>query len=274
MTKRARFARIALALSIAMILWFAIAMFGAKLGLWSPITGFATLTMTPALPMLGLTALLGAAALVATLFRAPRTGWVAALVALAIPAAVFAGLGQLRSTAGSVPFIYDVTTNPADAPMFSAALVEEREAEGANALNPFDAPLGQFDKWKGNAEVADKTGAQLIAEGYPDLAPLAVAAEPAAALRAVEAAMTARGFDDVTVDEAAGQVEGTAEVFWYSFLDDVVVRVRAGEQGGSVIDVRSTSRVGTSDLGVNAQRIADLLQGVKERLAEGEAEAG
>lgn len=268
MTKRARFARLALMLSLAMVAWFAIAMFGAKLGLWNPITGFATLTMTPALPLLGLTGLLGLAALIATLVRAPRTGWVAALVALAIPAAIMGGLAALRSQASEVPFIYDIATDTADPPVFSAALVAEREAEGANALNPFDAPLGQFDKWKDNSGVASLTTAQLIAEGYPDLKPLTVAAAPADALRAAEQAMKTRGFHDVTVDAKAGTVEGTAEVFWYSFLDDVVVRVRPGADGGSVIDVRSTSRVGTSDLGVNAQRITDLLKGIGENLAK------
>lgn len=267
MTRRARFARLALFLSLAMIAWFALAMLGAKLGLWTPITGFARLTMTPALPLLGITAVLAAAALIAALVRAPRTGWVSALVALAIPAAVFAGLGALRSQAGEVPFIYDIATDTADPPMFSAALLQERERYGANALNPFDAPLGRFDKWKDNADLAGRTTAQLIAEGYPDLAPLKVDAAPAAALRAAQRVMTSRGFHDVTVDAAAGTVEGTAEVFWYSFLDDVVVRVRPGERGGSVIDVRSTSRVGTSDLGVNAERIADLLRGIRETLA-------
>lgn len=267
MTKRARFARLALVLSLAMIAWFAIAMFGAKLGLWTPITGFAKLTMVPALPLLGLTGLLGLGALIATLIRAPRTGWVAALIALAIPAAVFAGLGALRSQAASVPFIYDITTDTADPPMFSARLVKEREEYGANALNPFDAPLGQFEKWKDTPEVADKTTAQLIASGYPDLKPLVVEAEPDMALRAARQAMNTRGFRAVKLDEKAGTVEGTAEVFWYSFLDDVVVRVRPGAEGGSVIDVRSTSRVGTSDLGVNAERIADLLQGIRDTLA-------
>ena len=265
--KRARFARIALALSLAMIAWFAIAMFGAKLGMWRPITAFATLTMGPALPLLGLTALAGVGALAATLLRAPRTGWVAALMALAIPLAGFAWLGSLKAKVESVPFIYDVTTDPADPPSYSAALVNERADYGANALNPFDAPLGQFDKWKGNAEVADKTTAQLIAEGYPDLKPLVTKAAPSAALNAAEQAMRTRGFHDIARDDKAGRVEATDEVFGYSFLDDGVVRVRPGAEGGSVVDVRSTSRVGTSDLGVNARRAADLLKGIEDTLA-------
>lgn len=268
MTKRARFARLALAASLAMLAWFAIAMFGAKLGMWRPLTAFATLTMAPALPLLAITGLLGAGALVAALIRPPRTGWVAALIAVAIPLAGFGWLASLKAKAESVPFIYDITTDTADPPTYSQAMLSRRTLYGANALNPFDAPLGQFDKWKGNAAMADKTAAELIAKGYPQLKPLVSKAEPATALRAAQQAMETRGFHNISVNEAAGRVEATDEVFWYSFLDDVVVRVRPGEAGGSVIDVRSTSRVGTSDLGVNARRAGDLLRGIEDILAD------
>ena len=66
------------------------------------------------------------------------------------------------------------------------------------------------------------------------------------------------GLEIVSVDEGAGVVEATDTTFWFGFKDDVVVRVRsAGE--GSLVDVRSVSRVGLSDLGKNADRIMDLL---------------
>ena len=48
--------------------------------------------------------------------------------------------------------------------------------------------------------------------------------------------------------------EALATTRVFRFVDDVAVRVRRGG-GGSVIDVRSTSRVGRSDLGANAARI-------------------
>ena len=45
--------------------------------------------------------------------------------------------------------------------------------------------------------------------------------------------------------------------------DDLVVRVR--ERGtGSVVDVRSVSRVGVSDLGINAKRIEEFLDRFNE----------
>ena len=48
------------------------------------------------------------------------------------------------------------------------------------------------------------------------------------------------------------------------FQDDIVVRIRAGNGGrGSVVDVRSASRVGLSDVGTNARRIRTFLQALQ-----------
>ena len=278
MTNRARFARLALALSLLSILWFAIAMFGASAGLWKPLTGFSDMTMAlmkpiappdVPLPMLP-TALIVIAlvALVATLAKAPRKGWLAALLALAIPLALFAGLLSLRSHAQSVPFIHDVATDTADPPQFSAAMVKAREEDEAkNKLYPFDVPLDTLEEWKSNESVAGKTLAQLIESGYPDLdlTTLHVEESPDKVIDVVEKAMEMRGYRGITADPKAGIVEGTDKVFWYGFLDDVVVRVRPAGKG-SVVDFRSTSRVGLSDLGVNAKRVADLRQAVLDRL--------
>ena len=111
------------------------------------------------------------------------------------------------------------------------------------------------------------TAAQVITDGYPELKTLRVNQSAEDALAAIEAAMTMRGFDGVKVDKEAGTVEGTDELFWYGFQDDVVARVRESADG-VLIDFRSVSRLGTSDLGVNAQRIADLSSAVKDRLAK------
>ena len=62
----------------------------------------------------------------------------------------------------------------------------------------------------------------------------------------------------VAADRASGRIEASATTPWFGFTDDVVVRI-APAPGGSRIDVRSVSRVGKSDLGVNARRIRDFL---------------
>ena len=62
----------------------------------------------------------------------------------------------------------------------------------------------------------------------------------------------------VNSDRRAGIVESTATTFWFGFKDDVVIRIRAAN-GTSLIDLRSVSRVGMSDLGANAARITRFL---------------
>jgi len=58
----------------------------------------------------------------------------------------------------------------------------------------------------------------------------------------------------VDADPAAGRIEANETSRWFRFTDDVVIRV-APDGAGSRIDVRSVSRVGRSDFGVNAARI-------------------
>lgn len=265
MNKLSFLPRAALVLALLLVVWFLVAMFGAKFALIDKIFAFGTMTVGIGSMAAMIVAGIALIALIVALAVKPRKGWGQALVALAIPLAVLAGFSQLKAKAGSVPFIYDITTNTADAPQFSAAMVKAREESGANPLLDFAAPLGTYDKWKDNPDLASVTAAQLIAHGYGDLASLETDRSVADALTVVADAMTMRGFAGVTTDAKAGTVEGTAEVFWYGFQDDVVARVRETATGAS-IDFRSTSRVGTSDLGVNAQRIADLRAVVSDRL--------
>jgi uncharacterized protein (DUF1499 family) len=57
-------------------------------------------------------------------------------------------------------------------------------------------------------------------------------------------------------------IEATATTFWFGFKDDVVLRIRP-TANGSIVDVRSVSRVGQSDLGANAKRIRAILRGIE-----------
>jgi hypothetical protein len=91
-------------------------------------------------------------------------------------------------------------------------------------------------------------------------------------MAAAAEAMREAGFDDVRTTPALGLVEGVDETFWFGFEDDVVVRVRAVEDGGSVVDIRSVSRVGQSDLGTNAERVEELRAGIAGRLSPGAAD--
>ena len=67
------------------------------------------------------------------------------------------------------------------------------------------------------------------------------------------------GWEIVNIDRRVGIVESTATTFWFGFKDDVVIRLR-NDNGMTLIDLRSVSRVGMSDLGANAARIARFLE--------------
>ena len=106
----------------------------------------------------------------------------------------------------------------------------------------------------GGKEIADQQR-----RAYPDLAPLHLDAPPATALQRAAQVARAMGWEVVSEAPAEGRLEATDTTFWFGFKDDVVVRVRP-DGTGSRVDVRSLSRVGRSDLGMNARRIRSFLE--------------
>lgn len=68
-------------------------------------------------------------------------------------------------------------------------------------------------------------------------------------------------------DASAGTVEAVATSNLFHFQDDIVIRVRAKGGDTSIVDMRSKSRDGQGDMGVNAARIRKFL--VAFRTADG-----
>jgi uncharacterized protein (DUF1499 family) len=67
------------------------------------------------------------------------------------------------------------------------------------------------------------------------------------------------GWDIVATAPDKLRLEATATTLLFGFKDDVVVRVTPQAQG-SIVDVRSLSRVGGSDFGANAKRVRTYLK--------------
>jgi uncharacterized protein (DUF1499 family) len=187
-----------------------------------------------------------------------RTGWLNGL-ALVTSLLFVAYLGNMIVTARSLPMIHDATTNLDDVPQFSRLTVRADNLakvpdEGKAEL----AALAPEERWKA-----------LHRRAYPDLLPLRLAAAPEQVLKQAEQLARDRGWNVAAVDPAAGTLEATATTLFFRFKDDVVVRVRPdpASPGKSIVDVRSISRVGLSDLGVNARRVraflADLQKAAK-----------
>jgi uncharacterized protein (DUF1499 family) len=235
--KPSKVARAALYVAIVTLGAIVVGALGATAGLLAPLLGF--MLFAAALVLGSLVSLvLGLIGLVVTRARRAlpaRKERRAALVATAIGAALVVVLVVLAAGGSDVPAIHDVTTAPADPPRFVSLAA-------ANPGRDLSYPHGRGDV------------RALQREAYPDLEPIRLDVPPAEALRRARSVAESLGWNLVDVDEDEGRLEATHTSRVFRFVDDIVIRVLP-EGGGSIVDLRSTSRVGESDLGANAARI-------------------
>ena len=155
---------------------------------------------------------------------------------------------QYNRTRSAVPRIHDITTDTETPPEF-AAVLPARAAEKA-ATADYEGP-----------ELARSQKA-----AYPDLAPLDLTVPPAKAFEgALAAARSMPGWTIVASDPASGRIEASQTSRWFGFTDDIVIRV-AARGPESRVDMRSLSRQGRSDFGVNAARIRAYMSALRKRL--------
>jgi hypothetical protein len=138
--------------------------------------------------------------------------------------------------AANVPPIHDITTDIVQPPQFVAILPLRKDAPNPAVY--------------GGPEIAIKQRS-----AYPDIQTLILNAPgPQAFEQALTAARTL-GWRIVAEVPQEGRIEATDTTFWFGFKDDIVVRVTAADERRTLVDVRSVSRVGRSDVGANARRI-------------------
>jgi len=135
---------------------------------------------------------------------------------------------------GDYPPIHDISTDLEDPPVFS-------EAEARRGADSNDLQL-------------DETNFNLQRAAYPDVQTLRVSLPLEEAFaRAVKVARE-MGWDIYREDLNAGVIEAVDTTAIMLFKDDVVIRLRSNAQG-TLVDLRSVSRVGIGDIGANAKRI-------------------
>lgn len=240
------------ALAILVPLFFLVSTLGVKFGLWDWKVGlglnfkFAPILL-PALALLGLVGLL------LSVIIKPRKGHAVSLFALLVGAAGLFHGANVKKTAGSLPFIHDITTDTQDVPSFTSAILSERaKVDGVNTVEY----VGKKDKPEGTLVSV----LQSQAEAYADIRPLILSDAPDVVFGQAKAAVKQMGWKLKSENVDTGTIEATDTTFWYGFKDDVVIRIRPSEGGGTVLDVRSISRVGGSDIGANAARIRKFLK--------------
>lgn len=162
-----------------------------------------------------------------------------ALVAVGMPV-------SMMSKASAVPPIHDITTDVTNPPEF-VAIAPLREG----APNPVSYEGGEVTKQQLEAYPEIKT--QLLPQSINEV------------YMAAERAIDALGWERVTEGALPNTLEATDTTTWFGFKDDVVVRLTV-QNDDTLVDVRSKSRVGKSDLGKNAQRIDAFLFELRNQL--------
>lgn len=224
------------------------AAYGYREGYWDYPTALLTITKYATYAGAG-AAVLSLIGLGATLPGGNRYGLFISLIGLAAGGFTAGYIGDQYMTVRSVPFIHDISTDVQNPPRFEGVLA---------ARDAYSAERGEeMNDLNYTPDIALQQQA-----GYPDIEPLIVAAPPAEVYEKAEALAEAMEWEFVTQDAQAGFIEATATSQFYQFKDDIVIRLTPTGSGTSVstrVDMRSASRVGRSDVGVNAARIKEYL---------------
>jgi len=176
------------------------------------------------------------------------------LIALTVALGFVAFVGNQVRIARTVPAIHDVTTNLADPPTFRQLAMRADNLETVPAGGRVDLEaLAPEERWR-----------VMHREYYRDLAPVRVPWAVAETIERARSLAAAEGWEIALVDPAAGVLEATDTSLFFRFKDDVAVRVRPAAGGGSTVDMRSISRVGVSDVGVNARRVRAFLADLQQ----------
>lgn len=221
---------------------------GVWLGMWDFRTGFNMLrTVNTSADW---TAWIALAITIGVFFSARKMALANAtrLTAFAAVGAIVAALAYIvpetyRPAEGTPP-IHDITTDTMNPPQFIA--VAPLRADAPNNMIYGDQP---------NWDQPRMAAAQQ--EAYPDIIPQEFSESKEVVFERALSAVQAMGWEVVDQNASTGRIEATDTTFWFRFKDDVVIVVSETAQG-SVLNARSLSRVGTSDVGKNAARLREF----------------
>jgi Protein of unknown function (DUF1499) len=243
--------------AIFAVLLVAIGVAGAHLGALPPMTGFMAF-------LLGFVD-----AILAVLFglisltrgsapdRRPGPPRAVAGIVLGLLIAIPVGFTMVRWWSMPYPNINDVTTdynsppqfvNPpglaADSMKYDRARLEPIQTRYYPKLGPLrldEKPDDAFVRVKAAANAANLAGRQMAAQ---------IPSVP--------------GWFIVYIDPATRTIEGVETSYLFRFRDDFVIQVRPGpDPNSSLVEMRSHSRAGTGDFGVNYNRIREFFAMLK-----------
>jgi hypothetical protein len=159
-------------------------------------------------------------------------------------------VGTFLMAALTVPAIHDISTDLADPPSFQVLQLR--------ADNWDNIPGADDDDMKGLTP--QQRWVTVHQQGYGDIRSVRIDQPVPILIARAERLAKARGWDIAVSLPEEGRLEATETSMFFRFKDDIVLRVKPTDTGeGSVVDMRSVSRVGVSDLGMNAKRVRAFL---------------
>lgn len=221
---------------------------GVWFGWWSFREGFGYLQISNAWAnwVAGIAAIVGISIFVASrmlsLQGMKRFGFLALVGAASSALAYFIPLSFAPPE--GTPAIHDITTNTLEVPRFVA--IAPLRAEAPNSMI-YGA---------GEGMTAERLR-QLQLEAYPDIQPQRFTESEEVVFQRALAAVETMGWELVQAAPNVGRIEATDTTFWFRFKDDIVIYIsRSGDE--TILNARSLSRVGVSDVGKNAARLREF----------------
>lgn len=150
----------------------------------------------------------------------------------------------------SVPDIHDISTDLADPPEFRVLAIRPDNLDNVPGTKEADMKgMTPQQRW---VVVHQKS--------YGDIRSVRINQPVADVIAKAERLAKDRDWDIAVVDPVEGRMEATEISPLFRFKEDIVLRARSTENGrGSIVDMRSVSRVGENDRGTNAKRVRDFL---------------
>lgn len=234
-----KMALLGLVLTIAAMVTIAISVVGYRLGWWRhpqafSLFGWATYAAIAAF----ISAVYG---LFKTRPQAQQRGFQIAITAIILSLPIISATVMFEYNAKVVPRINDISTDTIDPPSFWDV----------------DEPM----------EYPGESMAELQQAAYPDIVSLQVPVTSEQAFEYALAIIIDKGWDVVAKAPGEGRIEAVVTSSLYGFKDELVVRV-APSNGGTIVDVRSRSRIGKIDRGTNAKRIRNYLKIFKNSIVK------
>ena len=227
-----------LLLACAVVLIFPVSALGTRLGWWEYQNAFVFLRYEV---ILAIVVMLLSIILFILLYKSTLQGhYIQVVSSFVLSLVIVCPVGYQYYLANTLPAIHDITTDWQDPPQFVYPIVTR--SQQANSLTYPGEQVAQQQRL-----------------AYPDIQTLYLSLDSQAAYQRALDLIHEAGWEIVAEELRAGIIEATATSFWFGFKDDIVIRIKDFESG-SQLDMRSVSRVGVSDLGVNARRIRHFLK--------------